>query len=105
MPVRTAYDGGKNETVRVVDAHSPLSGRQPVPVLSPPEVFAVYAPSRLDRKRDVLVGEHWIFLKLKDGEWFTERVEAREPRIQGTASDAEFEPLRRLSWDQVAKGE
>lgn len=101
LPVSEAYHGKGGNTLRIAEESSPFSARQPVAVLSQPEVFAVYAPSRLDRARDVLVGEHWIFLKLKDAEWFTERAQAPEPApLQGTAPDSELQPLRRMKWGE-----
>jgi len=61
--------------------------------MSAPELFAVYLPSRLDRTRDLLIGEHWIYFRLRDGEWFIERD--REPGLP-TAGGATPEDLRPL---------
>ena len=100
-PVTEAYHGSAQDRLKVSDATSPFSARQPVPVLTPPEVFAVYVPSRIDRRRDLLIGEHWIFLKLRDAEWFTERGAESEPPALGTAGDAELAPVRGLDFEPI----
>lgn len=98
-PVLEAYHGASADTLRIADVPSPFNAKKPVPVLAPPEVFAVYAPARIDRANDLLVGEHWIFLKLGEAEWFTERGAEPEPPTSGAASDGELTPLRALPLD------
>jgi hypothetical protein len=74
-PVSEAY-GGSHE-LRVLDVESPLKAQKKIPVLSTPEVFAVYVPSHAER--DVMVGEHWYFLKLRDAEWYVDRLREPDP--------------------------
>jgi len=76
---------------------SPLRAAKEIPVLSPPEVFAVYVPSHVDREHDLLVGEHWLFFKLSESEWFTERRQAAAPKASGPAAESQLAPLKALS--------
>jgi len=98
VPVSVAYGAGREHSLRISEAKSPFAAREPVPVLSPPEVFAVYVPPRVDRANDLLIGEHWVFLKLGDSEWFTEPEAVLEPPISGIASERDLLPLRALSF-------
>ncbi len=82
--------------LRIAAEASPLAAPKEVPVLSAPEVFAVYVPGHLDRTRDLLVGEHWVYFKLKDGDWYIERGMAPEPPAAGDAPDSALAPLRRM---------
>jgi hypothetical protein len=102
-PVTEVYREASPDTLRVSEVASPFAARKPVPVLSQPEVFAVFAPARLDRSRDVLVGEHWILLKLSDAEWFVERTREPEPAAAGRASDADLRAVRGLRLDGVIR--
>src|SRR5688572_17548350 len=92
-PVLEAW-GQSPVDVRVSAVPSPIRPEREVPLLSAPEVFAVYVPSRLDRTRDLLIGEHWIYFRLRDGEWFVER--GREPELPATdvATPADLLPLK-----------
>lgn len=40
----------------------------------PPEYFPVYVPSHVSPERNMLVGDHWIIVKLKDSTWLPEKV-------------------------------
>jgi len=82
----------------VADSPGPLAAEAPLAVLSPPQVFAVWVPSHVDRARDLLVGEHWIFFKLTESEWFTDRrLDALQPAAKGDAGPADLAPLRAVS--------
>ena len=96
-PVSEAYGG--NQELRVLDVESPLRAQKKVPVLSTPEVFAVYVPSHAER--DLLIGEHWLFFKLKDSEWFVERLQDPAPPATADAPVESLRPLRELDWDKV----
>src|SRR5258706_15593638 len=85
--------GTADPQLKVAAASSPLRADREVPLLSAPEVFAVYVPSRLDRSRDLMIGEHWVYFRLRDGEWFTERE--REPELPASG-EAKGEDLRLL---------
>jgi hypothetical protein len=73
--------------------------RRRSPILSTPEVFAVYVPSHAER--DLLIGEHWLFLKLRDSEWFVERLTDPDPPSSGDAPAEHLRPLRNLDWNKV----
>lgn len=92
VPVGRAFGEGRGFELRIRQEASPLSARRFVPVYSPPRIFAVYVPSRVSRERDLLIGEHWIFMKLDEGGWFSER-EPEPPRPQERAGP---DALRRL---------
>jgi hypothetical protein len=92
--VTEAYAGGHE--LRVLDIDSPLRPQKKVPVLSTPEVFAVYVPSHAER--DLMIGEHWLFFKLKDAEWFIEKLQEPEPPTDGDAPVEQLRPARNLDW-------
>ena len=96
-PVSDAYSGGHE--LRVLDVDSPLRAQKTMPVLSTPEVFAVYVPSHAER--DLLIGEHWLFFKLRDAEWFVERLQDPDPPATGDAPPEAMRPLRDLEWDKA----
>ncbi len=83
-------------TLAVTDA-SPIRRTMEMPVLTPPEVFAVYVPSHLDRERDLLVGEHWVYFKLTESEWFTEKRVETPPKTTGAAAESQMVPLKSLA--------
>ena len=83
----------------MLDVDSPLRARKKVPVLSTPEVFAVYVPSHAER--DLLIGEHWLFFKLKDAEWFVEKLQSPDPPAAADAPIESLRPLRDLDWNKV----
>lgn len=94
--VRQAWNGSRRPELQVSEQPSPLRAEREVPVLSAPEVFAAYVPSHVDRRRDVMIGEHWVYFKLRDGDWFAEREREAEPAVSGEAPDASLAPLRRF---------
>ena len=96
-PVTEAHAGGHE--LRVLDVESPLRAQPRVPVLSPPEVFAVYVPSHTEP--DLLIGEHWLFLKLRDAEWFTERLQDPEPPAAAEVPPEQMKPLQELDWSKI----
>ncbi len=101
VPVPVAYRQGRGDALRITDASTPFAERPAVPVLAPPEVLAAFVPARLDRRRDVLVGGHWIFLKLRDAEWFSERIADSEPAVTGVAPEEDLAPLRTLPFEEA----
>jgi hypothetical protein len=96
-PVSEAY-GGTHE-LRVLDSDSPLRTPRKIPVLSTPEVFSAYVPSHAER--DLLIGEHWLFFKLRESEWFVDRLQNPEPPATGDAAPETFRPLHDLDWSRV----
>jgi hypothetical protein len=96
-PVSEAYAEGHE--LRVLDVDSPLKARKQVPVLSTPEVFAAYVPAHPER--DLLIGEHWVFFKLRDAEWFTERLQDPDPPATSDANPEDLKPLSDMDWSKV----
>lgn len=73
VPVSEAYSGGKGDNrFRYIASRSPLYQEKRVPILFPPKVFGCYIPSHVDKERDLLIGEHWIFFKVSGSSWFIE---------------------------------
>jgi hypothetical protein len=96
-PVGDAY-GGSHE-LRVLDAEFPLQAQKKVPVLSTPEVFGAYVPGHA--LGEVMIGPHWIFLKLSDPSWVVERLRDPDPPTSGDAAPETMRPLRELDWGKV----
>lgn len=99
-PVTDVYAAGAERDLRLRERPSPLRAERTIPVLSPPEVFAVYVPSHVDRERDLLIGEHWIFFKMRDAEWFIEREEEGGPPATGPAREEDWKRLTELTEDK-----
>ena len=83
--VRDVYEsspGGPTPALSINAA--PLPGREPLtrPVIYPPKVFAVWVPEHLDLERDLKIGAHWVFMKLRDSSWLEEPID-REPPLAG----------------------
>lgn len=96
VPVRAAYSGADADLhdLRISDAASPTRARMPVLAAYPPEYFPVYVPSHVSPERDMLIGDHWIIVKLKDSTWLPEkRRDDMETKRIVTQSDIEL--LRR----------
>ena len=91
VPVRDAYEDALGDAAARLSIRadaSPLAARPFVPVYYPPEIFPIYVPSRISKERDLLVGEHWVFIKLNDGGWFPEREGGSiEPAAEGTPEE------------------
>jgi hypothetical protein len=96
-PVSEAY-GGTHE-LRVLDVDSPLRREKKIPVLTTPEVFAAYVPAHAEP--DLYFGDRWVFLKLKDSEWMSERLQEPDPPATGEAPPESFRLLREADWTQV----
>lgn len=94
-PVQEIW-GGTSMELRVSEAPSPLAAEREVPVMTAPEIFAVYVPSHVDRSRDVMVGEHWVYFRLRDGEWFIERARVPDLPVGGDATEKDLRLLRGL---------
>jgi hypothetical protein len=97
VPVSEAHGGGHE--LRVLDVASPLRAEKRIPVLSTPEVFAAWVPSH--PAGDLLIGEHWVFFKLRDAEWFVERFPDPDPPASGDALPEQLRPLKDLDWSRV----
>lgn len=96
-PVREAYAGGHE--LRLLDIDSPLRARKQIPVLSVPEVFAAYVPARI--AGDLLIGDHWVFFKLREARWFIEPLQDPDPPADGEAPPEALQPMEGLPWDRM----
>lgn len=92
-PVRQVYEGGEREPLVIRSERDPAAGPRTRPVIFPPKVFAVYVQEHLDLERDIKIGAHWVFFKLRDSSWVAEDID-REPAIDAKADDADIQPLR-----------
>lgn len=97
-PVAEAY--AAPHELRLLDVDSPLRAEKRIPVLSTPEVFAAYVPTRAAGDR--MIGEHWIFFKLRDSEWFVERLQDPDPPADADAPPELMKPLKDLDWSRTA---
>lgn len=93
-PVVEAHAGSRE--LRVLDVDSPMRARQKIPILRTPEVFAAYVPAHVER--DLLIGDHWIYFKLKDAEFFVEELQDPDIPLDGDASIEQIKPLNGLDW-------
>jgi hypothetical protein len=95
--VREVYDeaerGGTHDEVVIRSEGEPGGGPRTRPVIYPPKVFAVYVQEHLDPKRDIKVGAHWVYFKLRDSSWIAEDID-REPLADSNAADADLASLR-----------
>ncbi|HEX7899345.1 MAG TPA: hypothetical protein VF950_16385 [Planctomycetota bacterium] len=96
-PVAEAY--APPHELRVLDVDSPLRAEKRVPVLSTPEVFAAYVPTRVEGDR--MIGEHWIFFRLRESEWFIERLQDPDPPADVDAPPESLKPLQELDWKKT----
>lgn len=96
-PVTEAYGG--NHELRVLDVDSPLRREKRVPVLSTPEVLGVYVPAHSER--DIYFGDRWLFVRLKESEWLSERLQDPDPPATGDAPPESLRLLRDQDWTQI----
>jgi len=96
-PVPEAYGG--NHELRILDVEPPLRAQKKIPLLSTPEVFAVYASANADG--EILFGERWVFLRLRDSEWYVDRFREPDPPASGDAPAESMQPLREMDWQRV----
>lgn len=96
-PVSEAY-GGSHE-LRILDVESPLRAQRKIPLLTTPEVFAVYAAAHAEDS--ILFGERWVFLRLRESEWYVERLRDPDPPAGGEAPPESMRPLRNMDWERV----
>ena len=52
-------------------------------------------------ERDILIGEHWVFVKLRDAEWYVDRLRDPDPPATGDAPIETMRALRDLDWNRV----
>ena len=96
-PVRDVYEEGSGSPrpiLRIEEAPRPGAFEKTRPVIYPPKVFAVYVPEHTDRERDIKIGAHWVYIKVRESSWFQEPID-REPLCHGEAHATELHALRR----------
>jgi hypothetical protein len=96
-PVSEAY-GGSHE-LRILEVGSPLLAQKKVPLLTTPEVLAIFAPSYSDK--DVMYGERWLFIRVRESEWLSDRLRDPDPPATGDASPESMRPLRDMDWQRA----
>jgi hypothetical protein len=96
-PVSEAYGGSHD--LRILDVESPLRAVKKVPLLSTPEVFAVYSAAHSER--DIFFGDRWLYLRLRESQWISERLREADPPATGDAPVESMRPLRDLDWQRV----
>ncbi|HTF55971.1 MAG TPA: hypothetical protein VK661_01770 [Planctomycetota bacterium] len=77
-----------------------------VPVIYPAEIFPAYVPTHVDPERDMLVGEHFLFIKLRDSAWLSEMdLQESDPKVEGIAPAEELRVLAaripRTTWEKA----
>ena len=96
-PVSEAYGG--NHELRILEVGSPLLAQKKVPLLTTPEVLAIFAPSYSDK--DVMYGERWLFIRVRESEWLSDRLRDPDPPATGDASPESMRPLRDMDWQRA----
>lgn len=96
-PVSEAY-GGAHE-LRLLDIESPLRAQKKIPLLSTPEVFAVYVLSHA--AGDIMYGDRWLYIRVRESQWLADRLRDPEPPAEGGAPPESMRPLRDLDWTRV----
>lgn len=95
--MREVYDeaerAGDADKITIQAEADPGSGPRTRPVIYPPKVFAVYVQEHLDPKRDIKIGAHWVWFKLRDSSWFAEEID-REPLAESDAGEKDILLLR-----------
>ena len=98
MTVQDAYSGRSDPPsgLRVSDAPSPTSRDKVIPLMHPPQGFAVYVPQHPDPDDRMWIGDHWIYIELTAGGFFAEEVRELTPAARENISDRELEDLKTL---------
>jgi hypothetical protein len=96
-PVSEAYSG--TAELRVLDIESPLRAQKRIPLLSTPEVFAVYSTAYADG--DIMFGDRFLYLRLRESTWLADRLREPEPPATGDAAPEAMRPVKELDWGRV----
>ena len=91
--------------LRMKASASPLSPNMAVPVIYPAEIFPAYVPTHVDPERDIMIGEHFLFIKLKDSAWLSDKDLESEPKVDGVAPAEELRLLAgripKATWEKA----
>lgn len=90
---RDATGTGGFPILRMRESGSPLGPGMAVPVIYPAEIFPAYVPTHVDAERDMMVGEHFLFIKLRDSAWLSEKDLEVDPKVDGMAPAEELKRL------------
>lgn len=97
--VREVYDnihGADTRPVLQITPHpEPGAGPQSRPVIYPPEIFAAYVEEHVDSERDMMIGGHWIYFKLRDSSWTKQRIDQELSGAIPLDDEMDLEPLRK----------
>jgi hypothetical protein len=102
---RDAAGPGGFPTLRLRSSASPLAPGMTQPVIYPAEIFPVYVPTHVDPERDLMVGEHFLFIKLRESAWLSEKELESEPKTDGIAPKEELNALMsripKATWEKA----
>lgn len=90
---RDTTGSGVFPSLRLRGSGSPLAPGMAVPVIYPAEIFPAYVPTHVDPERDMMVGEHFLFIKLRDSAWLSERKLQSDLKVDGLAPAEELRIL------------
>ena len=106
-PVRDVYeeaDGGAAPAPLHITPHpEPGAGPRSRPVIYPPQIFPAYVEEHVDGERDMMIGGHWIYFKLRDSSWTKERIDREPPTSIPFENDADLTPLRKAFTGQTLR--
>lgn len=85
-----------DDRITIEPDRSPGEPDRTRPIIYPPRVLAVWISEHVDAERDMKVGDHWVYLKLRDSSWFEEAID-REPAVESAAAgELGGDELRRI---------
>jgi hypothetical protein len=90
---RDVSGAGGFTVLRMKDSGSPLGPELAVPVIYPAEIFPAYVPTHVDPERDMMVGEHFLFIKLRESAWLSEKDYQSDLKVDGVAPAEELRIL------------
>jgi hypothetical protein len=96
--VWAAYEESASADRELTIHAGPAAGSQPLtrPVIYPPKIFAVWVPEHLELERDMKIGAHWIFIKLRDSSWVEEPIDREATEPHEKAHDDEVAKAKQL---------
>lgn len=95
--------GAPSRALFNLGAPTPGQGERSRPVIYPPKIFAVWVPEHLDPERDLKIGSHYVYMKLRDSSWTEEEID-REPFAKEPADPSDLGLLRnRVGQDRLGR--
>jgi hypothetical protein len=97
-PVREVYElkdaPPASPALRVSPDPWPGSAPRSRPVIYPPRIFAVHVKEHVDPARDLKIGAHWIYFKLRDSSWVEESLDREPPSSLPLGAPEDFRFVR-----------